>query len=292
MLMSMTGFARAQKASEHYDTVIELRSVNHRFLDVKVRGNIGISPLEQRVRTKMATVLSRGRVEVSIHLDPKGQSIHEIAIDRPLMNEFVRTATDLAEDAGVGASLSLSDLVGFTPAFQVKERDLADSATLWESIESALEDALTALAEMRRAEGTEMAADLAARMQTLGEHLDAIESLSDQRRATRQSELEEKVVELLKGAAEPSSVVMEVARLVERGDIAEELTRFRSHLELWKTAVGGTEPCGKKLDFIVQEMNREVNTIGSKSQDADIAERVIGMKTEMERVREQVQNIE
>jgi uncharacterized protein (TIGR00255 family) len=135
-------------------------------------------------------------------------------------------------------------------------------------------------------------ADLDGRIDTMAEYIDALETMSSSSREQRKRDLLEKIGELESTALEANVLAMEVARLVERSDITEEITRFRSHLSLWRQAVGSEGPCGKKLDFIIQEMNREVNTIGSKCQDAAIAERVIAIKSELERVREQVQNIE
>ena len=292
MLKSMTGFARARTETDAYEVVVEIRTVNHRYLDVKTRGPGGLSSYEKQVRDRVARELGRGKVDLSVRLKPKGESAQEIEVDRPLMKEFVRVATELGQASGVGATLQLSDLLAFSPAFQVRERDLSDGSALWGAVEPALSEALDALGSMRAAEGAEMLADFESRIATLADHVGRVETLSEQKRESRRGELEAKVAELIGSSVEPSTIAMEVARLVERGDVAEEITRFRSHLELWKTTVSADGPCGKKLDFIVQEMNREVNTIGSKCQDAEIAEHVIAMKSEIERVREQVQNIE
>lgn len=292
MLKSMTGFSRARTEDDAFEIVVEIRSVNHRYLDVKTRGGGGLPSLDKQIRDRIATELGRGKVDVNVRLRPKRESAYEIEVDRPLMRELVRVATELAQETGIPATLQLSDLLGFSPGFQVKERELSDETTLWQAIEPALARALTELGKMRAAEGKEMLADFEARTAALGEHVARIEALSEQKREARRADLEAKVSELVGSAAEPSVVAMETARLVERSDITEEITRFRSHLELWKGTAASDGPCGKKLDFIVQEMHREVNTIGSKCQDADIAEHVISMKSELERVREQVQNIE
>lgn len=292
MLKSMTGFSRARTESAAYEVVVEIRTVNHRYLDVKTRGPAGLASLEKRLRDRIGAELARGKVDVSVRLKPKGESAYEIEVDRPLMQELVRVATELAQETGVTETLEVSDLLAFSPAFQVKERDLSEGTSLWEAIEPALNRALEELGQMRAAEGAEMAADFDARTAALAKLVTGIEALSDQKREARRAELQAKVSELIGSAAEPSTIAMEAARLVERSDIAEEITRFRSHLELWKGTMAAEGPCGKKLDFIVQEMNREVNTIGSKCQDAEIAEHVIAMKSEIERVREQVQNIE
>jgi uncharacterized protein (TIGR00255 family) len=292
MLKSMTGFSRAHTESDAYEVVVEIRTVNHRYLDVKTRGPGGLSSYEKQVRDRIARELGRGKVDVNVRVKPQGESVHEIDVDRPLMKEFVRVATELAQASGVGATLQLSDLLAFSPAFQVRERDLSDGSALWDAVEPALSRALDALGSMREAEGAEMMSDFEGRISTLADHVARVEALSEQKRESRRAELEAKVAEIVGAAVEPATIAMEVARLVERGDVTEEVTRFRSHLELWKGTVNAGGPCGKKLDFIVQEMNREVNTIGSKCQDAEIAEHVIAMKSEIERVREQVQNIE
>ncbi len=290
----MTGFARASAANDAYEVVVEIKSVNHRYLEVKMRaqGGGGLASYEKKVRDRVGATLSRGKADIGIYLKALGESAYEIDVDRPLLHELVRVARSVGEETGVGTDLSLSDLVGFTPAFQLRERKPRETSNLEDAVDRALDAAIDGLREMRQAEGTELAADFEARMKTLGSLLDGIESRSEESRERRRANLQAKVGDLLANAVEPAAVVSEVARLVERADIAEEITRFRSHLSLWQSAVEGREPCGKKLDFIVQEMNREVNTIGSKCQDSAIAERVIEMKSELERVREQVQNVE
>ena len=292
MIKSMTGYARASSSSASYAVVVEIRSVNHRYLDLRVRGASGLVALEKKIRDRVSMELSRGKVDVNINVRPLMESVYEIAVDRPLMSEFVRLAGEVAKENGVASDLALSDLVSFSPAFQVKERDLSEGQGVWEALEPALVESISDFATMRAAEGSEMAKDVAGRVRELSERIDRIESRSAESRDKKREQLQVRVEELLGTAVEPPAIAMEVARLVERADIAEEVTRFRSHLELWGGTVGSEGPCGKKLDFIVQEMNREVNTIGSKCQDAAITEHVIAMKAELERVREQVQNIE
>ncbi|MGH9325052.1 MAG: YicC/YloC family endoribonuclease [Vicinamibacteria bacterium] len=294
MLHSMTGFARASAANDACEVEAEIRAVNHRYLEIRVRvqGGSGLSSYEKRARDRAALALSRGKVDINLYVKSLTESSYRIELDSPLMKEFVALARSLGKELDIESKLSLSDLVGFSPAFQVKERVLAEGHGIEDAMDRALDQALDALEKMRTSEGAEMAADLDARIHALASTLDEIEKRSTENRESRRADLEAKVQELLSTKIEPTAVASEVARLVERADIAEEITRFRSHVTLWRSAVSSSEPCGKKLDFIVQEMNREVNTIGSKSPDAEIAERVIGMKSELERVREQVQNVE
>lgn len=293
MLKSMTGYARASASNEAYEVTAEIRTVNHRYLEVRLRASGGASlAYEKRIRDRVAKVLGRGKVDVSLHVSALSESNQEIRVDRPLMKEFVRLANSLGDELGVETKLTLPDLVAFAPAFSVRERELPEGSGLEDVIDRAIDLAIESLENMRELEGAAMASDLESRMGSLGRTLDEIENCSMEAREAKRAELEEKVQEILASGVEPTVIASEVARLVERVDVAEEITRFRSHVALWKSTVASEEPCGKKLDFIVQEMNREVNTIGSKCQDAAIAERVIAMKAELERVREQVQNVE
>lgn len=292
VLRSMTGYARARAANDAYVVTVELRALNHRYLDVRTRAAFGITTLEKQVRDHVSGALTRGKVDVTLHVESRGESAFRIDVDRPLAREFVRVARELAKEAGVEGDLSVADLASFTAAFQVKEREVSEGSLLSQALDKALEAALSDLTSMREAEAAEIGADLAARVNELAGRVDRIEALSRATREERRKELLARVSELLGTAVEPPVVAMEVTRLVERSDITEEIARLRSHVELWRTTTAEGGPCGKKLDFIAQEIHREVNTIGSKCQDAAIAEHVIAAKTELERIREQVQNIE
>jgi uncharacterized protein (TIGR00255 family) len=289
----MTGFARASAVNEAYEAVAEIRTVNHRYLEVRLRAlGIASAAHEKRIRDRVAKNLGRGKVDITLHVSALSESNQEIRVDRPLMKEFARIVKDLSDELGVESKLSAADLVAFSPAFSVRERSMEEGSAADDVIDRAVSAALDSLETMRTTEGAAMASDLEARIRALTGMLDEIERLSASTREARRRDLEARVRELLASVVEPAAIAAEVARLVERVDVAEEITRFRSHVALWRSAVLDPEPCGKKLDFIVQEMNREVNTIGSKCQDASILERVIAMKSELERVREQVQNVE
>lgn len=292
MIRSMTGFARGQSENDSYVAEIELRSVNHRYQDVRVRVPGSLAHLETKIRNEVSSRVKRGKVDVSVRLTPKEDSTHQLELDRPLIEDFVRVARNLGQELGVGGELTLSDLVGFHPGFSVKERDLSGGEGVWNALEPALEKALDEYDRMSRTEGQELASDFDRRVQTIAEHIDAIEGLSAASKEKRRQEILDRIKELDGTGIEPSALAIEVARLVERSDITEELTRYRSHVTLWREAMGAEGPCGKKLDFIIQEMNREVNTIGSKCKDAAVTEKVIAIKSELERIREQVQNIE
>ena len=288
----MTGFARGQSENRSYLSEIEVRSVNHRYQDVRVRVPSSLTHLETRIRNEVSSRIRRGKVDVSVRLQAKEKSAYRLELDRPLLKDFVEVARSLGRELGIKGELTLSDLVGFHAGFNVGERDLSEGEGAWQVVAPALAQALEEHERMSRTEGAELAADMDLRLQAVAGHLDAIEALSVSGKERKRQEILERIQELQAAELEGAPLAMEVVRMVERSDIAEELTRFRSHLSLWREAVAGEGPCGKKLDFIVQEMNREVNTIGSKCQDAAITERVISVKTELERIREQVQNIE
>ncbi len=292
MIRSMTGFARGQFESASYLAEVELRSVNHRYQDVRVRVPSSLAQLEAKIRNEVSSRVKRGKVDVSVRLKPKEDSTYQLELDRPLIEDFVKVARDLGQQLGVGGELTLSDLVGFHAGFSVKERDLSSGDGAWKALEPALEQALDEYDRMSRTEGQQLAADIDRRVLSIAEHIDVIEGLSTASKEKKRQEILDRIKELSGTGIEPSALAIEVARLVERSDITEELTRFRSHVTLWREAVRAEGPCGKKLDFIIQEMNREVNTIGSKCQDAAITESVIAIKSELERIREQVQNIE
>lgn len=291
-LLSMTGYAQSSHDNDAYTLAIDVRSVNHRYLDVRVKLPQALMAFERRIKEGVTDTLTRGKVDVTIHLSLKSDSVFQLEVDRPLLRDYVQTVQQVAKEHRVEGTFSVAQLVAFSPAFRVKERDLSDRGDLWETLEPVLAHAMSEHRQMRLAEGVVLKRDLLARTKLMGEYVDKIESLSVASRALRREQLEDKVRELLGAAVEPQPLAMEVARLVERSDIAEEITRARSHFELWATTVNGGGACGKKLDFIVQEMNREFNTMGSKCQDAAITELVIALKSELERVREQVQNIE
>ncbi len=292
MIRSMTGFARGQSESDSYLAEVELRSVNHRYQDVRVRVPSSLACLESKIRREVSSRVKRGKVDISVRLKPKEDSTYQLELDRPLIEDFVKVARDLGRELGVGGELALSDLVGFHPGFSVKERDLSSGDGAWKALEPALQQALDEYDRMSRTEGQELASDIDGRVHIIVEHIDAIERLSASSKEKKRQEILDRIKELNGTGIEPSALAIEVARLVERSDITEEITRFRSHIALWRETVGAEGPCGKKLDFIIQEMNREVNTIGSKCQDAAITESVIATKSELERIREQVQNIE
>jgi uncharacterized protein (TIGR00255 family) len=297
MVKSMTGFASLTHEDARATVSITIRSVNHRFLDLQLRIPQALAELELRVRACVSRRLARGRVEVNISLQQRVPVAPEVDLNEDFANALT-AALERARSRGlVVGALTPGDLLRLPQALTIRERALeADpevEAQLAASVEAAVEQALADLDAMRSREGEHLRADLAQRTALLGELLGELAAGAAAGSASFQLRLAERVREI--SAELPVDQVLiaqEIVRAAGRSDISEEVTRFRAHLEHWDALTLGPEPCGRKLDFLLQEMNREVNTIGSKADGLGIAERIITAKAELERMREQVQNVE
>jgi uncharacterized protein (TIGR00255 family) len=297
VIRSMTGFASVSRDVGGDKVQITMKSVNHRFLDVSVKLPQALQGLDQRVRALIQQRLSRGRVELQIAAEVTSPPEREVVVDERLL-EQVAAAVDTARARGiVTGSLTPSDLLRLPSVLEIRTR-AADAGTsvpvtLSALVELALTEALEALIVMRETEGRFLAADLSARLASIGGYVDALEREAGAGQRQLEARLRERVAQLpvdLHG--DPAALAQEIVRFVARSDVDEEIVRLRGHLEHWHGLAGGPEPCGRKLDFLVQEMNREINTIGSKVEGVRGTEVVIAAKAELERIKEQVQNVE
>jgi uncharacterized protein (TIGR00255 family) len=297
MITSMTGFASATHEAESATTSVTVKSVNHRFLDLQLRVPSTLAAAENALRTQIQQRLARGRVEVTIAVQTRRVTTPIVELDEAFAAR-VGAAIDRARELGVVAgALQPGDLLRFPQALAVREAPVAspedEAAHLKRGAETALAAALEALDAMRRREGELLRADLDARRSTLAAAIERVAEAAAQGQDILKARLHERVGDLGSGLTlEPAAVAQEVVRFVARSDISEELVRFRAHLVHWNDLAGGPEPCGRKLDFLLQEMNREVNTIGSKSEGLQVSPIIVDMKAELERMREQVQNVE
>jgi uncharacterized protein (TIGR00255 family) len=292
----MTGFASLTREDERGTIGITVRAVNHRFLDMQLRLPPQLADLEPRIRARLQKRLTRGRIELTLALQQRQGAAPIVE----LQQEFARAlaaAIDVARESGlVKGELTPGDLLRLPQAFNIRDR-IAESETLGRfygaTVETALEAALDELELMRIREGEHLAADLEARKTTLAELIDGLELGADLGRQELEARLGERVKELLAAVpADPVAVAQEIVRVAQRSDISEEVTRFRGHLAHWTALASSEEPCGRKLDFLLQEMNREINTIGAKADGLQVSELIIQAKAELERMREQVQNVE
>ena len=299
MIKSMTGFASLTQDDEAATITVTVRSVNHRFLDLQLRLPSSLTALESRLRARVQQRVARGRVEVSVSVQQRRAPMLEVELNEAFLHAL-NAALDRAREQGfVQGPMTPGDLLRFPQALAIKDRS-DDSAAVEEQstalndrVEEAVGAALESLDAMRIQEGGFLRAELDSRRQMLGELFDRVADVAEQGLDTLRMRLLERVKELrADGLADETTVAQEIARYVGRSDITEEVVRFRGHLEHWRTLTESAEPCGRKLDFLLQEMNREVNTTGSKAEGPAVSELIVTLKAELEKMREQVQNVE
>jgi uncharacterized protein (TIGR00255 family) len=292
MLKSMTGFGAGRVRVGDEEVSVELRSLNHKFIEVKARIPRELAALETGVVKQVKDRLARGSVEVLIKRQTATASGTVPTIDVGLAREYARAFRELATALDVAPEVTWHQVATQPGVVRLEEKGVNVEAA-GQAVQAALEQALTALEQMRRTEGEAIHADLDARLKLIEGWSREVAELSPRAVQEYQQRLTERVAELARGVAvDPQRLAQEVVLFAERTDIAEEVTRLASHLEQFRTLMTSSEPAGRRMDFLVQEMHREVNTTGSKSQHADISARVVSMKAEVERIREQVQNVE
>jgi uncharacterized protein (TIGR00255 family) len=273
---------------------VELRTLNHRFLDLHLRIPRSLMGLEERLRQLISTNIARGRVELSVSLEYTGQKPRSLVADQALLQEAVSILTNIHEEWGLPEPWGWDQLLGFPEVVSLQETSKADDEALWSVLGPVTQQALDLVDGMRRREGEFLQAELVRLLQRVAEQVEIIAQHAATVPQAYLDKLTARLTQLLPetNPLDPQRLAQEVALLVDRGDITEELARLRSHLKQFHLTLGARTPVGRKLDFVIQEMNREVNTIGSKSADVAISQAVIEIKSDLERVREQVQNLE
>lgn len=296
MIKSMTGFASLTRDDARGTIGVTIRAVNHRFLDLQLRLPSPMAELEPRLRALIQKRLSRGRVEVSVSLQLRQPGAPQIELNDEFARALAAVVSQAREDGLVSGELTPGDLLRLPQAITIRER-APEAAEVVEALGLLLDGAIGAaideLETMRVREGAHLRTDLDARRALLADLLARIAAAADAGRAALEQRLLERARELAGMLPiDQAALSQEVVRVAQRSDISEEVTRFRGHLAHWAALSDSPEPCGRKLDFLLQEMNREVNTIGSKADGLHVSEVVIQAKAEMERMREQVQNVE
>ena len=297
MIKSMTGFASLTHEDERATIGLTIRAVNHRFLDVQLRIPSSLGDLEPRIRALLQKRLARGRVELAISVQLRSAAVPIVELNAEFATAL-SAALDRARERGlVTGALTPGDLLRLPQALTVRERpvaaDPAVEAQLAASVEAAVEQGLADLDAMRTREGEHLCADLDGRRQTLGSLVSQLAAAADEGRGALEARLKERVREIsFEVPVDQTLIAQEIVRAAARSDISEEVTRFRAHLAHWEALQASFEPCGRKLDFLLQEMNREINTIGAKADGLHVSELIITAKAELERMREQVQNVE
>jgi uncharacterized protein (TIGR00255 family) len=296
----MTGFAAITREDEGVRASVTIKSVNHRFLDVALKAPAIVAPVESRLRQRVQQRVARGRVEISVSVESTLPPEREVVLDESLLGRIGEMVARARATGLVDGTLSASDLLRVPQLVEIRPKaaaaDAADaSATAPHAgvVERALDDALDALVGMRETEGRFLAADLDGRVGALAALVTRLETMARDGQSQLEARLRERVAGLPADlAGDPAAIGQEIVRFVARSDIDEEIVRLRGHFEHWRGLAAGAEPCGRKLDFLVQEMNREINTIGSKIEGTQVGPVVIDAKAELERIREQVQNVE
>ena len=296
MIKSMTGFASLTRDDERGAIGVTIRSVNHRFLDLQLRLPPAIADLEPRLRALVQKHLARGRVEVSVSLQLRQAAAPHVELNEEFA-QALASAIEQARTRGVvSGSLSAGDLLRLPQALIIREK-LPEtggvSGMLGTAVDDAVLGAIQQLEEMRVREGAHLRTDLDTRKSMLSGFIARISTAANTGREQLEARLMERAREIATTLPiDQSALSQEVVRVAQRSDISEEVTRFHGHLAHWDALSDNPEPCGRKLDFLLQEMNREVNTIGSKADGLQVSEVVIQAKAELERMREQVQNVE
>lgn len=296
MIKSMTGFASVTHDDERATIGVTMRAVNHRFLDLQLRLPPGVADTEPRLRALLQRRLSRGRIELAVSVQLRQPPAPHVELNEGFARALAATMEEARERGLVAGALTPGDLLRLPQALVVRDR-AADAEPLGEvlgdSVEGTVDAAITELDEMRVHEGAHLLADLDERRATLSRLIEELATVSEDGRRDLEARLTERVKELAAMVpSDPVAIAQEIVRVAQRSDISEEVTRFRAHLAHWGAMTSGPDPCGRKLDFLLQEMNREVNTIGSKADGLQVSERIIQAKAELERLREQVQNVE
>jgi len=298
MIHSMTGFGRAAGAlSPRYFVAVTAKSVNHRFLETSVRLPDYLWEAESLIRSIASETFSRGKLDISIRVQRTAQPEYSVRINAQLANTVVPQLKSIAEELGLGSTFSGGDLLRVPDLLQVEAVDAEITDEEREALTALVREAFAQMTAMRAREGESLHADVTARLANIRALQQRLTEHREEFRAELLASYQQRVQEIAAAAGADVTVnqdriAQEVVIMVEKGDIAEELTRLAHHVDQIEKAIGRKEPAGKKLDFLSQEMLREVNTMGSKSRSAVLRTVVVELKTEVERVREQVQNVE
>lgn len=295
MITSMTGFSSLTSDRDDVIVTVTIKSVNHRYLDIQVRAPIAVNDIEYDIRELVQSVASRGRVEVAITMQLKEEAETSVEINESLILALSKAAKQVQSRKLVTAGLSVGDLFRFPKVVTVREQpvDEVKWRLVCDEVKAVVQKSLTQWSDMRRREGKILERDLNERVTVLSKLIEKIVDEATVGEAACRDRLVARLEELSSHVDfDDSAAAHEVVRWAARSDIHEEITRLRGHLEHMGELAAQSDSCGRKLDFLVQEMNREVNTIGSKAEGRGITELVVGAKSEIEKLREQIQNVE
>lgn len=292
MIKSMTGFGRAQETVDGMTVTVELKSVNHRYFEFTAKVPRTYGFLEEKLKSFLNARVSRGKMECYVSSENLEESDMEVIVNPSLAKGYVDALRTLSETFGLKEDYSAISIAKFPDVLTLRKAP-ADEEKIWNAVQKVTELAVERFVTMRETEGEKLRADILSKADTILEHVAFVESRSPQTVREYHEKLRQRMEELLENTqVDEQRLLTEAAVFADKVAVDEETVRLRSHISQLREFLNADEPIGRKLDFLVQEMNRESNTIGSKAQDVEIAKRVIAIKAEVEKIREQVQNIE
>lgn len=293
MITSMTGFGRGEASSDGISVTVELKTVNSRYLDISLRLPQIIQEHELKLKELLQDYLNRGKVNVNIRIDKADTGEPEVTFNENLARGYKEMLNKLRDAANIEQSVSLRDLMQFNDLFEAREEDEETRQEVWKLTQKAAKQAAESLRKMRRKEGGQLEKDLLQRVNHIEEMLNIVKKKTDGRAAETKEQLLKRINDLIDSdKIDDDRLEMEVAVLVDKMDITEEIVRTQSHVKYFREAVKNEESVGRRLNFLSQEINREINTIGSKANDSEISQYVVQAKESLEQIREQVQNVE
>lgn len=292
MVRSMTGFGRSQVTAGGYVVSCEMRGVNHRFLDIHLRTSRRYSALEEKVKEQIKNSLNRGRVEVNLTIEKTGDTRRTIKVDKGLALAYYNYLKELADNLDISPEIDIINIFKLPEVFSLEDEE-ENLEVMWPVVQTALEQALTSLVEMRLKEGRNLARDIVARNKGILQAVEVLESRSPEVTQEYQSKLKTRIAELVvHEAIDEQRILQEAALYADRINVTEEIVRLKSHIMHLDELMNSDQAVGRKGDFLVQEMFREINTVSSKANDLEMNRIAVDVKAELEKIREQMQNIE
>lgn len=293
IIKSMTGYGRGDSIKDSYRIKVEIKAVNHRYNEISVRMPRHISYLEESLKKLVKEKVSRGKVDVYINLEYIKESAIEVKVDIPLAKSYKKELENLIEELNLEDTVRLNNLLNISEIVKTERKEL-DEDLIWDCINEAMTIALENMVLMREKEGVELKTDMISKLENIETSIFNIVERSPSVVIEYKEKLKERIQDLLDNniSLDEDKISSEVAFFADKSSIDEEIVRLKSHIKQFHNILGESDPIGRKLDFLIQELNREINTIGSKANDVIISKYVVELKSELEKVREQIQNIE
>jgi len=293
MIKSMTGYGRGEFGNELYNLKVEIKAVNHRYNDIIVKMPRHIGYLEESIKKIIKKEISRGKVDVYINLDYINESSVDVKVDIPLAKSYKKSLEKLSIELGLGDNVRLHNILGLSEVIKTERKEI-DEDIIWECLKKALDISLLDILSMKVAEGEELKKDMVSKLNIIEVIVLEIEKRSPLVVLEYRDKLRDRINELLDKDAniDEARIAYEVVFFADKSNINEEVVRLKSHIKQFETILRDEDSVGRKLDFLIQEMNREINTIGSKANDILISQNVVEIKSEIEKIREQIQNLE